>query len=244
MRVMALMKAPKTVEEASGFVTQYESVKPAPTGKRVSRPINAVQTDQEESSSKWDQITDLLIGAVSNNKTNEGASKSAEGKWPNRTGGGPSWKKDQPNRPSLAQVLTAALKKALEDPLKKIDGVVELLQRLQGDKKLGPEKAPAEKEKGLNDSSGAKNNKDPKKPWNFNRKSPNPASSDTECWRCKNKGHYARDCPLKAQMCATMMEWLMKPDDPGMVTPAPESGDEEEEQEEQVEALLENLGGL
>jgi len=243
MRVMALMKALRTVEEASGFVTQYESVKPAPTGRRVSRPINAVQADQREGSSKWDQMADLLIGAVNNNKPKEGANKPTEGKWPNRTGGGNNWRKDQPNRPSLAEVLTTALKKALEDPLKKIDGVMELMQKLQRDKKLGAERVPTEKDNGSNETSEASNSREPKRAWNFNKRSPNPATSDTECWRCKNKGHYARDCPLKAQMCATMMEWLMSSDDPGMVAPAPEPEDEEEP-EETVEALLENLGGL
>ena len=239
MRVMALMKAPRTVEEASGFVTQYESVKPVPTGKRVSRPINLLQAEEEEGSSKWNQMADMLIGAVYNNKPNEGATsanRSSDGKWPNRNGNGTTWKKDQPNRPSLASVLTTALKKALEDPLKKLDGVMELLQRLQGDKrKLGTEKDPTEKE-----SSGPSNNKDPKKAWNSNRRSPNPATGDTECWRCKTKGHYARDCPIKAQVCATMMEWIMKSDDPEMVAPAPEPEEEEDEQESTVQALLEN----
>ena len=244
MRVMALMKAPKTVEEAGGFVTQYESVKPAPTGRRVSKPINAVQADQEEGSSKWDQMADLLIGAVTTNKPKDGVNKPTEGKWPNRTGGGGNWRKDQPNRPSLAEVLTSALKKALEDPLKKIDGVLELMQKFQRDKKPGTERVLTDKEKGVNESSEASNSREPKRAWNFNRRSPNPATSDTECWRCKNKGHYARDCPLKAQMCATMMEWIMQSDDPEMVAPAPEPEDEEEEQEAAAEALLENFKGL
>ena len=109
---------------------------------------------------------------------------------------------------------------------------------------MGVEKTSTENERGLNDSSGSSNSKDPKRAWNFNKRSPNPATSDTECWWCKNKGHYARECPLKAQICATMMEWIMRSDDPEMVVPAPEPEDEEEEQEDPVEAFLENLGGL
>ena len=66
--------------------------------------------------------------------------------------------------------------------MKKIDGVMELLQKFQGDKKkLEVDKNPTEKEKELNDSLGTDNNKDPKKSWNFNRKSPNKAISETEC---------------------------------------------------------------
>ena len=88
---MALMMSPRTIEEAGGFVTQYESIRPSGQ-RRVTKPVQCLQEKTEEEIS-LENFSEQLIWAVLNNSTNN--SPAPKTNWSGQAPRpGQTWKKD------------------------------------------------------------------------------------------------------------------------------------------------------